>query len=147
MVTELTNIEEQLASMKATLDKLLKESVEKDAQIKLQNEQIADLTKKLKKQPIEASNKCADAEDSDDESHYNEKSDNKHKSNKDHSLGLMSVERIQSLIANAVKAQLGEKSYKIHSYAKPYTKRIDALRMPRGYQPPKFNQFDGKGQS
>ena len=103
------------------------------------------MTKKLKKQPIEASNKCADAEDSDDESHYNEKSDNKHKSNKDHSLGSMSVERIQSLIANAVKAQLGEKSYKIHSYAKPYTKRIDALRMPRGYQPPKFNQFDGEG--
>jgi len=24
-------------------------------------------------------------------------------------------------------------------------KRIDALRMPYGYQPPKFNQFDGKG--
>jgi len=23
-------------------------------------------------------------------------------------------------------------------------KRIDALRMPHGYQPPKFNQFDGK---
>ena len=24
-------------------------------------------------------------------------------------------------------------------------KRIDALRMPYGYQPPKFNQFDGRG--
>ncbi|XP_051117866.1 uncharacterized protein LOC127242389 [Andrographis paniculata] len=30
-------------------------------------------------------------------------------------------------------------------YAKPYTSRIDALKMPLGYQPPKFQQFDGKG--
>ncbi|KAA0046413.1 retrotransposon gag protein [Cucumis melo var. makuwa] len=30
-------------------------------------------------------------------------------------------------------------------YSKPYTKRIDNLRMPLGYQPPKFQQFDGKG--
>ena len=27
-------------------------------------------------------------------------------------------------------------------YTKPHTKRIDALRMPHGYQHPKFNQFD-----
>ncbi|KAK2966171.1 hypothetical protein RJ640_026822 [Escallonia rubra] len=30
-------------------------------------------------------------------------------------------------------------------YSKPYTKRIDNIRMPVGYQPPKFQQFDGKG--
>jgi len=35
MVTEATNVEEQLASMKTTLDRLSKESVEKDTQIKL----------------------------------------------------------------------------------------------------------------
>jgi len=49
MVTEVTNIKEQLASVKATLDRLLKERAEKDAQIKRQNKQIADLTKKLEK--------------------------------------------------------------------------------------------------
>ena len=37
MVTEVTSIEEQLASMKVTQDKLLKESVKKKAQIKRQN--------------------------------------------------------------------------------------------------------------
>ncbi|XP_062028715.1 uncharacterized protein LOC133744662 [Rosa rugosa] len=31
------------------------------------------------------------------------------------------------------------------TYSKPYTKRLDNLRMPTGYQPPKFQQFDGKG--
>ena len=30
-------------------------------------------------------------------------------------------------------------------YFKPYTKMIDNLRMLVGYQPPKFQPFDGKG--
>ena len=38
MVTGATNFEEQLASMKATLDRLSKQSAEKDAQIKCQND-------------------------------------------------------------------------------------------------------------
>jgi len=31
------------------------------------------------------------------------------------------------------------------TYARPYTARIDSLKMPAGYQPPKFQQLDGKG--
>jgi len=57
----------------------------------------------------------------------------------------MSVEQIQSLIANAVKAQLGGGFRKTHLYTKPYTKRIDALHTSHGYRLPKFNQLDGKG--
>jgi len=45
------------------------------------------------------------------------------------------------LIANVVKAGLGGGARKPHLY----TKRVDAHDMPRGYQPPKFQQFDGKG--
>ena len=30
-------------------------------------------------------------------------------------------------------------------YANPYTARIDNFKMPAGYQPPKFQQFKGKG--
>jgi len=94
MVIEVANIEEQLGSMKATLDRLLKESVENDAQIKHQNQEIADFTEKLEKQLIEASNKCSDTEDSHEESNHDEESDDKHKAKKDHSLGPMSVEEI-----------------------------------------------------
>jgi len=57
----------------------------------------------------------------------------------------MIIEKIQDLIANAVKIQLGEGERKTQLYTKPYTKRVDVLYMPRGYQPPKFQQFDGKG--
>ena len=101
--------------------------------------------KKLEKKSSEDSNKGLGAEDSNKESNHIEESDDEHKARKDSSLGSMSVEQIQSLIANAVKTQLGGGSHKTHLYTKPYTKRIDALRMPHGYQPPKFNQFDGKG--
>ena len=34
---------------------------------------------------------------------------------------------------------------KTRLYFKSYAKRVDALCMPHGYQPPKFQQFDGKG--
>jgi len=47
MVTEAINTKKQLANMKATLDRISKASAEKDTQIKRQNEQIAELMKKL----------------------------------------------------------------------------------------------------
>jgi len=59
-------------------------------------------------------------------------------------LHLLSIEKIRSLVADALKFQLGEGSFKTNHYSKPYTKRIIALKMPLGYQPPKFHQFDGK---
>lgn len=31
------------------------------------------------------------------------------------------------------------------TYARPYTQRIDSLEIPASYQPPKFQQFDGRG--
>ena len=31
------------------------------------------------------------------------------------------------------------------TYTRPYTARIDSLKMPASYQPPKFQQFYGKG--
>jgi len=133
MVTAATNFEEQLASMKATLDRLSKESVEKDAQIKHQNDQIIEPMKKLEKKFFEASNKGSSTEDSDKESNHSEESNDEHNARKDRSVGSMSVEQIQSLIADAVKVQLGGGFHKIHSYTKPYMKRIDSLRMPHGY--------------
>ena len=75
MVTDAANIKEKLGGMKATLDRLLQESAEKDAQIKHQNEQIAELMKKVEKKSYEASNKGSCDEDSDKESNHDEDSD------------------------------------------------------------------------
>jgi len=92
MVTEAANVEEQLASMKATLDRLSRESAEKGTQIKRQNEQIAELMKRLEKKSSEASNKDSDEEGSNKESNRAEESDDERKASKDRSLGSMSIE-------------------------------------------------------
>jgi len=44
----------------------------------------------------------------------------------------MTVEKIQDLVTNAVKAQLRGNVRKTHLYTKPSVKRVDALCMPRG---------------
>jgi len=50
----------------------------------------------------------------------------------------MTVKQIQDLITNTVNGQLGEGVDKTNLYTKPYTKTIDALCMPGGYEPSKF---------
>ncbi|KAA0057580.1 ty3-gypsy retrotransposon protein [Cucumis melo var. makuwa] len=61
------------------------------------------------------------------------------------SIASLSVQRLQEMIANSIKTQYGGPAQTFSLYSKPYTKRIDNMRMPHGYQPPKFQQFDGKG--
>jgi len=56
----------------------------------------------------------------------------------------MTIEQIQDLITNVVKAQLGDGSRRTYLYTKPYTKRFDALRMSHGYQPLNSNSLIGK---
>ena len=73
-------LEEQLASMMAMVERLCKESGQKDAQIRRQNKQIADLTKKLEKRPLEASNKGSQSKESDKESNHSQGSNKEHKS-------------------------------------------------------------------
>ena len=92
MVTEATNVEEQLANMKATLERLAKESLEKDAQIQRQSEHIATLMKKLEKRVFESSSNGLDGEESDKESNCSEDSDDERIKKKESSLGSMSIE-------------------------------------------------------
>ncbi|KAI5353101.1 hypothetical protein L3X38_005993 [Prunus dulcis] len=61
------------------------------------------------------------------------------------SVGSLLVQQLQDMIANTIRAQYGRHSQDTFIYSKSYTKRLDNLRMPMSYQPPKFMQFDGKG--
>ena len=61
------------------------------------------------------------------------------------SMASISVQQLQDMITNTIRAQYGGSSTSSLMYSKPYIKRIDNMRMPNGYQPPKFLQFDGKG--
>ncbi|KAA0039522.1 ty3-gypsy retrotransposon protein [Cucumis melo var. makuwa] len=49
------------------------------------------------------------------------------------------------MITNSIRVQYGEPPETSFMYSKSYTKKIDNLRMSFGYQPLKFQQFDGKG--
>ncbi|KAM1791252.1 hypothetical protein ACFX12_035236 [Malus domestica] len=60
-------------------------------------------------------------------------------------MGFLSIQQLREMITNTIKAQYEGSSNTSGLYSKPYSKKIDALKMPRGYQPPKFMQFDGKG--
>ncbi|KAL0458511.1 UNVERIFIED_CONTAM: hypothetical protein Slati_0478300 [Sesamum latifolium] len=57
----------------------------------------------------------------------------------------LSVQQLQEMITNTIKAQYGGSAQNSPAYSKPYSKQIDALRMPTSYQLPKLQQFDGKG--
>ncbi|KAA0032752.1 ty3-gypsy retrotransposon protein [Cucumis melo var. makuwa] len=61
------------------------------------------------------------------------------------SVASLSVQQLQDMIANSTRAQYGGPSQTTFMYSKSYTKRINNLRMLLGYQPPKFQKFDGKG--
>ena len=104
MMIEATSAKEQLGSMKATLDRVSKDSAEKDAQIKCQNKQIAKLMKKLEKKSSKTSTKGSSDQDSDKESNRDEHSNDGQVPKKGSMLDLMFAEQIQSLIANAIKA-------------------------------------------
>jgi len=105
------------------------------------------LTKKLEKRSSKSSNKGLANENSDQEFHSREEYDEEPKEKKNLSLGLMSIKEIKSLIADAGKAYLEGGSHITHLYSKPYTKRINTLRMSHEFQRPKFHQFDSEGNS
>ncbi|KAM2128142.1 hypothetical protein ACFX1R_007976 [Malus domestica] len=48
------------------------------------------------------------------------------------------------MITSTIKVQYKESSHDSVLYSKSYSKKIAAFKMPKGYQPPKFMQFDGK---
>ncbi|KAM1626346.1 hypothetical protein TB2_014416 [Malus domestica] len=60
-------------------------------------------------------------------------------------MGSLSIQQLQEMITDTIKVQYEWSSHTSLLYSKPYSKKIDALKMPRGYQLPKFMQFDGKG--
>ncbi|KAL0322477.1 UNVERIFIED_CONTAM: hypothetical protein Sangu_1867000 [Sesamum angustifolium] len=59
--------------------------------------------------------------------------------------GLIPVDQLKEFIEGTIRSKIEGSSRSSFTYSKLYTLRIDSLKMPMGYQPPKFQQFDGKG--
>ncbi|KAI5321576.1 hypothetical protein L3X38_030647 [Prunus dulcis] len=146
MVTGAMSIEEQLAHMSEAVTKLTKMVEEKDVQIASlinkwethqDKEPSQDVHKKESHHEAESSEKGL--------GHETESDDKSHGKGNTASVGSLSIQQLQDMITNTIRAQYGGPSQDTFIYSKPYTKRLDNLRMPTGYQPPKFMQFDGKG--
>ncbi|KAM1112719.1 hypothetical protein ACFX2B_044934 [Malus domestica] len=144
MTTRATSIDEQLAQMNEAIARLTRTVEEKDLQ-------IAALVNRLEVQDSEKPNPKIDPlkkEDDEEEEPQVEKNDVKPEPDQAAALmGSLSIQQLQEMITNTIKAQYEGSSHTSLFYSKPYSKKIDALKMPRGYQPPKFMQFDGKGNS
>jgi len=109
MMIRAVNFEEEFASMKAMLERLSEESVEKDTRIKRQEEHIAKLLKKLDKGARASSNRGASSDESEKGSNRSEASEDDDglkkggKPHNDSSLSAMTTKQIQELIVNTVK--------------------------------------------
>ncbi|KAL0285946.1 UNVERIFIED_CONTAM: hypothetical protein Sangu_2756000 [Sesamum angustifolium] len=75
--------------------------------------------------------------------HYNKK-DKSAKELQISSDRLISVDQLKEFIEGTIGSKIEGSSRSSLTYSKPYTPWIDSLKMPVGYQPPKFQQFDGK---
>uniref|UniRef100_A0A2N9J4N8 Uncharacterized protein n=1 Tax=Fagus sylvatica TaxID=28930 RepID=A0A2N9J4N8_FAGSY len=134
MMTETAVVDERIVAMERAISKLTKTVEEKDLQ-------IATLMNKL-----EVHNH---GESSNGPVHQRTPQDGHKRVEDQHtnstSIASLSVQQLHDMITNTIRAQYGGAPQSTLMYSKPYTKRIDSLRMPPGYQPPKFQQFDGKG--
>ena len=54
------------------------------------------------------------------------------------SIASLSIQQLQDMITNTIRAQYEGFSTNSLTYLKPYTKCIDNIRVPNEYQPPKF---------
>ncbi|KAL0419221.1 UNVERIFIED_CONTAM: hypothetical protein Sradi_1335600 [Sesamum radiatum] len=140
MVINATTIEEQLADLTRAIEGLMKHVQEQDAQIALIN----------KTYNIDASHVMGKKVEAHDEvempikQHYVE-NDKSAKELQISSDGLIPVDQLKEFIKGTIRNKIEGSSRSSFTYSKHYTPRIDRLKMPMGYQPPKFQQFDGKG--
>ncbi|KAL0301513.1 UNVERIFIED_CONTAM: hypothetical protein Sradi_6428100 [Sesamum radiatum] len=135
MVTNATTIEKQLASLTRAIEGLTKHVQEQDAQIaRLINK--ADASHVMGKQfeahdEVEASAK----------QHYTER-DKYAKELQVSSDGLIPVDQLKEFIEGTIKSKIEGSSKSSLTYSKPYTPRIDSLKMPMFVRSLKGNAFD-----
>ncbi|KAK4385814.1 hypothetical protein Sango_2705400 [Sesamum angolense] len=141
MVINATTIEEQLADLTRAIGGLMKHVPEQDAQIaRLVNKADNIDTSHVMEKQVEAHEEV----EMPIKQHYAEKD----KSAKEFQISsdrLIPVDQLKKFIEGTTRSKVEGSSRSSFTYSKPYTPRIDSLKMPIGYQPPKFQQFDGKG--
>ena len=129
MMTNTSTMEEKMAEMEQRVVLLTKALEDKDLQ-------IATLMNKLEVQDLgESSHGHKFTSVKDDEGREIENTPRREQYT---SVASLSVQQLQDMITNTIRAQHGGSSTSSLTYSKPYTKRINNMIMPNGYQLPKF---------
>ncbi|KAH0643806.1 hypothetical protein KY290_033918 [Solanum tuberosum] len=142
LMADLTDMDEKFAMMEQTIEALKKSVDDK-------NLHIAQLMNKLEAfTPGELSHVPTCPPGFDQRNKDVEESLTKSKFQKEKqsaSVAALYVQQLQDMITNTIRAQYGGTPQSSLYYSKLDTRRIDCLSMPTNYQPPKLQQFDGKG--
>ena len=129
MMTNTSTMEEKMVEMEQRVVLLTKALEDKDLQ-------IATLMNKLEVQDLgESSHGHKFTFVKDDEGREIENTPRREQYT---SVASLSVQQLQDMITNTIRAQHGGSSTSSLPYSKPYTKRINNMIMPNGYQLPKF---------
>ncbi|WMV33645.1 hypothetical protein MTR67_027030 [Solanum verrucosum] len=133
-----STIEEQLASLTKAIEDLIKCAHEQDANLsKLTNKMDNMIERRLSQAPLKLPK-------IQDEGEYCVKQINI-KEIHISAEGLITIDQLKDFIIEVIEDKFESSSNFSPTYAKAYTQRIDNLKMSKGYQPPKLQQFDGKG--
>ncbi|KAL0349573.1 UNVERIFIED_CONTAM: hypothetical protein Sradi_4106500 [Sesamum radiatum] len=137
MVTNATTIEEQLASLTRAIEGLTKHVQEQDAQIArlINKADNTDACHIMGKQV-----ETHDEVETPARQQYTEK-DKYAKELQISFDGLISVDQLKEFIEETIRSKIEGSSKSSLTYSKPYTPRIDCLKMPMGYQPPSFSNL------
>ncbi|KAL0301842.1 UNVERIFIED_CONTAM: hypothetical protein Sradi_6461000 [Sesamum radiatum] len=142
LVIDATTLEEQIASLTKAIKGLAKHVQEKDSQISnLMNKIDNTYASHVAEKKIEAH----DEAETSLKQQSNEREKLSTKELQVSSEGLIPVDQLKEFIMGTIQNKLGGNSKSSMTYTKPYTQRIDNLKMSVAYQLPKFQQFDGKG--
>ncbi|XP_070022386.1 uncharacterized protein [Nicotiana sylvestris] len=132
-------MEEQLTNLTKALEKLTKYTEDRDTRLEKLASQIESLAlAKSIQAPVELSKDKEKGESSTRQTVVVKEIQVSLES-------LIHVEQLKDFIIGTIKDKIDPPIKSSPAYAKSYTQRIDNLKMPTGYQPPKLQQFDGKG--
>ena len=136
MTTSATSLEEQVAKMSKILETLSESIKQKDDQIAFLMKKVDNLTEKKTNDYTPTPEDEEKKDSSDDEKKDSSSSDDGPKIQI--TKGSIPADQLRDLIKEAVKDQVESISQPSYSYVKPYSKKIDLMKMPANYQPPKF---------
>ena len=130
MMTKTTTLEEQVANLMKMVEGLSKTLQDRDAEVVYLRTKVDNMG--------ESSQAIGDTTKAPEIVEITNKQQETQKSFQVSTDGSIHVDQLKDFILEAIKDKYQEAPKSSLTHSKPYTRMIDQLKMPAGYQPPKF---------